>query len=661
MRYFFVLGCILFPFIVFAQCDYKLSQVYSSRVANYTIKVELDTEHKCLEAVTKLTWHNQSPEPVNELRFYMYQNAFKNTESTFMYSAEGDFFGDNLSSRKPEHWGWIHIDSAVADSVELMEGARYVHPDDDNLKDETVLEIPLQDPLLPGDSLILDLQWSEKIPKIFARSGYERENFYNMVHWFPQVGVWEQDRSGEWGWNCHQFHRRTEFYADFGNYDVEITLPEELVVGASGCRIDDVNHGDGTKTVRYKAEDVIDFAWCAYPHFEVVEDQYEHVFIRLLTPPEHYHLRHRIIKTVKHSLAYLQENVGPYPYSSITILDPPLLGLKAGFMEYPTYITGGSFAVFPRGIRTMESLIAHEFAHQYFMAIIANNEKEEPWMDEGFVTYHEDKIMESLYGENQSLFNILGYKVSNSSFSRHEYVSLENPSCGAIARSGWEINEGFKGITYSKTATMFRTMERMMGYQSFVAMMKSYYEKWSFKHPRGEDFIAHVKEFLATTQDSMILGDPDRFFDQVVYGTGILYKTLDGITYFYNFTGRGIYDQTDGSKDYDEGMLDSLVYSKVILHRKGGVILPVDVRFTFKNGDVINKRWSGEETSKTVVLKNESPLVTFEIDPDEKLYLDINLNNNSYTTQVRRTPALKISSKVMYWVSHIIQTAGILI
>jgi len=187
MRILTIIPLILLTNLLFADCDPYLKKINSARLANYKIDVVLDHETKCLEADQVLTWINHSPEPVNELRFYMYQNAFKNTETTFMRSAEGDVFGDDPADRKAEEWGWIDVLSAIQNGQELISGGKYVHPDDNNTRDETVLEIPLLSPVQPGDTLVLDMKWSEKIPKIFARSGYERENFYNMVHWFPQI------------------------------------------------------------------------------------------------------------------------------------------------------------------------------------------------------------------------------------------------------------------------------------------------------------------------------------------------------------------------------------------------------------------------------------------------------------------------------------------
>ncbi|NNC94392.1 MAG: M1 family metallopeptidase [Chitinophagales bacterium] len=658
MRILYLFALLMLPLISQANCDPELMEVNSPRNSKYIIEATLDNENKMLQADQFLQWVNHSSDTVFSIHFSMYTNAFRNSQSTFMLSTEGNLFGNSLKDRPEEDWGWLDVSSAKRNGIELIDKASYIHPDDDNEEDKTVLEIVLDTPLNPGDTLQLEMKWEQKIPKLFSRLGYQRQEFYNMVHWFPKMGVWEKDREGKWGWNCHQAHRRTEFYGDFAIYDVSITLPDHLIFGASGCKVNETDLGDGRKTIRHIGKDIISFAWCAYPYFHVVEDQWEHVYIRLLIPPEHCHHRHRIIATVKHSLKYLSDKVGLYPYNSITIMDPPLHALNSGFMEYPTYITGGSFAIFPKGMHSMESLIAHEFAHQYFMAIIATNEKEEPWLDEGFTTYHEDKIMESMYGLNGSLFRILGYKVNNSSFSRHEYVALPNPSTGSVARSGWQIKEGYKGIIYSKTATILKTMEGMMGEELFVDMMRGYYQKYKFAHPRGEDFIDHVKSFLATSSNKDALGDVDLFFEQLIYGTDKLDYQATEITYFTPIHKVGFFGT---NKDYVEEESTDTIVSKALVHRLGAVVLPVDVRFTFENGDVINTKWSGKERAKFFYLKNTSRLTTIEIDPENKLYIDIDLNNNSLSLKSGKSPSIKIASKVMYFIHNIIQTLGILI
>jgi len=614
----------------------------------------LDDNTKCLEASQKIIWINHSDTTINNLPFYMYFNSFKNSESTFMRSAEGNIFGNDFSKRTKEEWGWIEITKISIDGIDYSNKGHYVQYDDQNEFDESVFEIPLEENIDPGDTIYIDLNFEAKIPLIFARAGYQRESFYNIVHWFPQLGVWEKSSEGSWQWNCHQFFRRTEFFAEFGNYDVEITLDDKLVVGASGCKISEKKNQDGTKTLLFHGEDIIDFAWCAYPHFKVYEDQWEHVHIRILIPPEHEHLHPRIIKALKHGLAYMTENVGPYPYNTITVMDPPLLGLNAGFMEYPTFITIGSFAIFPKGIRTLESLVLHEFAHQYFMGIVATNEKEEPWMDEGFVTYYEDKIMEDMCQCKSSLINLLGYKVNNSSFTRQEYTSLTNPSTGSIARPGWEHKEAFKGIIYAKTATMLKTLEGLLGSQNMKNLIQGYYKKYKFKHPEGADFKNLTKAFVNSNNLSEDI-NVDRFFSQLLEGTEVCDYSVGSITYFRNHKNIGWFGQYK-NKIFKKATPNELITSKVVLHRKGGVVLPVNIRFVYQDGTEIIERWSGEENYIEYFFENTKKITCVEIDPDQKIYIDLDFTNNSMTSYHNTTPILKAASKGVYWFSQALQS-----
>lgn len=137
----------------------------------------------------------------------------------------------------------------------------------------------------------------------------------------------------------------------------------------------------------------------------------------------------------------MESRIAKYPYPSITVVCPPLHGLKSGLMEYPTLITTGSVYGMPNNIRTTESLVVHEFIHQYFMAVVANNEKEEPWLDEGFSTYYEDRIIDTAFGKSKSLVDILGIRFDNRELTRLEYTTMRNPREGIIARPAWFLTK----------------------------------------------------------------------------------------------------------------------------------------------------------------------------------------------------------------------------
>ncbi|MCB0664028.1 MAG: hypothetical protein KDC24_14880, partial [Saprospiraceae bacterium] len=331
-------------------CDPVIKGPLSTRNASYEMDVRLDDVKKELSVNQTVQWVNLSPDTIRELRMYMYFNAFKNNQSTFLKDVD-NIFGNPFLKKDKDEWGWIELITIKRSGRDLTNRQSYIQPDDGNTADQSVVSIQLIEPLLPGDTLVLENRVQVKIPRLFVRTGYEKNQFYMLTHWFPQMGVYEQDKAGNWGWNCHQFFRSTEFYSDFGTYRVQLTTPSNLVIGASGCMEAEMDNGDGTKTTTFFAADVIDFAWTAYPDYEEIVDEWKQVQIRLLIPPEHCSLAPRLIGAVKDALTYLDEHVGPYPYTTLTMVDPPFHALRGGFMEYPTFITGGSFYHMPKGIK----------------------------------------------------------------------------------------------------------------------------------------------------------------------------------------------------------------------------------------------------------------------------------------------------------------------
>ena len=642
-----------------AQCNPYFPSPLSDRIASYDIDLVFNHEKKSADAEQTLTWVNTSPDTITELRMYMYLNAFKNMNTTFMKGAGRYFFGEDMSLRSAEQWGWVRLDSIGRRAGrELTDRVRYIQPNDGNPDDQTVLSIPLDAGVLPGDTLVLDMTYSAKLPRTIVRSGFSKDDYFNWVHWFPQAGVYEQDEEGNWGWNCHQFQRSTEYYSDFGTYRVRIDAAEQFVIGTTGCQIgEEVRKGDRVIRTFY-AEDVIDFAWVAYPYFEVVEDQWEHVGIRLLVPPEHCSLAPRFIGAVKHALTYLTEHVGEYPYTIITMVDPPVHALNTGFMEYPTLITMASFYCMPRGIRTLESLVMHEFTHQYFMAMVATNEKEEAWMDEGLTTYFEDRIMEASY---PGLIKGMGYKATNRAFTRNEYVSLDHPSFGAIARPSWEIEGDYKGLIYGKTATVLHTMQGLLGTETTDEIFQTYFSRWKFKHPKARDFIDVVNEVVRKNHGNEFGPDMSWFFDQCLYGTGICDYALAQISNVREFDSHGIFDVERGGTEFRQGNNRSSFSSLITVHRLGELIFPVEIRVCFSDGSTELLKWDGKERVRDFEFTRDVRIVSAEIDPDRKLYMDTNFNNNSMTLQPKKLPIWKYALKAAFWVQNLLQTAGFLV
>jgi hypothetical protein len=646
-----------------AQCDPFFPQSLSQRPANYDINVTLDDRTKTVDAAQTIRFSNQSPGPISELRFYLYLNAFKNTQSTFLKGAS-NIFGQTFTDRTQNEWAWVSIDQFERENssgiVDLTHNMRYIQPDDNNDADQTVLEVLLDKPIQPGETAVLHLKWRARMPKTIARAGYSKD-FYLFCHWFPQLGVYEQDKQGVWGWNCHQFFRQTEFYADFGVYDVRITAADKFVMGASGCLVDEKNNGNGTTTRHYHAEDVIDFAWSVYPYFSVLEDRWRDVQIQILLPPAHLAMGPRYLEALKFALEYLDKHVGKYPYASITVMDPPFHGLRSGLMEYPTFITAGTFYGMPQGIRTSQSLVVHEFVHQYFMGMVASNEKEEPWLDEGFVTYFEDRIIDDAYGKKQSLVDIFGYQIDNREQTRVEYTTMQNPREGAVGRPAWLFSESNrKALIYSKTATALRTVQELIGEAKMDQLIKSYFEQWKFRHPKGGDFMAVLKAHLMTQTDTVFAQQVYRLFESSIYDAFVLDYAVTDISNETLMAPQGLFGTDATNLTYKDGQEPSVTLSKVEVQRNGDWVFPVEILVTFEEGSTQTLYWSGVEGVKVFEFVNTAKIVSAQIDPGYKIGLDIDLNNNSMTLQPVKAPLWKYAAKVVFWVQNLMEVVSFL-
>jgi hypothetical protein len=645
------------------QCDPFFRQPLSPRTANYDINVTLDDRSKTIEATQTIRFTNQSPVPISALHFYLYLNAFKNTESTFLKGAS-NIFGQSFNDRTRDEWAWVAIDNMTRESSagvsDLTKQMRYIYPDDDNTADQTVMEVVLDKPMLPGETAVFHLKWRAQMPKTIARAGYSKD-FYLFCHWFPQLGVFEQNAAGTWGWNCHQFFRQTEFYADFGVYDVHITTADKFVMGASGCLVAEKNNGNGTTTRHYHAEDVIDFAWSIYPHFKVLEDRWREVQIRLLIPPEHAAMGPRYLHALKFALEYLDRHVGKYPYPTITVVDPPFHGLRSGLMEYPTLVTVGTFYGTPHNFHNSESLLVHEFVHQYFMGMVASNEKEEPWLDEGFVTYFEDRIIDAAYGEKRSLVDVFGYSFDNRELTRLEYTTMHNPREGTVARPGWLFSESNrKSLIYSKTATSLRTVQSLVGEAKMDEILQSYFERWKFRHPKGHDFMAHLKAELMVGADTLFARQVYNLFETSIYQAVVLDYSVTKISNEELFAPQGVFGDDAANYTYQDGSGQRPTRSKVEVHRNGDWIFPVEILVTFEDGSTQTLHWSGAEGLKVFEFTGGSKVVSAQIDPQHKLGLDVDLNNNSLTLQPPLAPCWKYAAKVVFWVQNLMQTLSFL-
>lgn len=620
MKIIYILICLIVSYTTSAQCD-NYDKHQSPKIANYDIKVRLDHEAKIAYGVQTIQWHNPSPDTIRELRLYMYANSFKDLNSSYLKGGSTKIFGQDLEQRTTGEWGFITMNSIRSAGEDLTDRQQYIQPDDGNSDDQSLVSIPLSDPIAPQESIVLDIEFTIKMPKTVVRTGYGRNDFFLFVHWFPQMCVYEQDKNEVWGWNSHQFMRGTEFFADFGDYTVEIDASDHLVIGASGCRVAHTLEA-GRQYVTFVAHDVIDFGWVAYPQYDVYHYAHDGVEIEILMVPEHCAFVDRYLEAVQHGLDYLQQYIGPYPYPKITVVDPPMHTLNSGFMEYPMMITCATAYGIPRSVRSVESLVIHEFTHMYFMATLASNEKEEAWLDEGFVTYYEDRILDYYHGPQSSLIDIWGIRTGNAQQSRDEYVSLQDPRVEIIAKPGYEFKGPFKPIIYGKTATVLKTLEHIVGRQVMDDIVQEYYRQFQFDHPKEKDLRAVIEQVLENYPD--ISFDVQRYLDQALHTTATIDFHVEDVVHLAN-------------------------KSVVTVGRSGALQIPVDLDIYYDDGSTDIIHLSGDEEQSTIIGKEGVKISKVYIDPDHKIYLDLNFINNSWTSNKDIKPMIKYAATTSHW------------
>src|SRR5262245_38970475 len=371
----------------------------SPRNASYTIVARLDAARHTITGSETITWRNVTNRAAPDLQFHLYWNAWKHDRTTFMRERRMGFTDSRVrteADRSRIDVTSLKITAPIA--ADLTASTHYIAPDDQNPDDETVLAVPLGEPVPPGGSLTIELTWTAHVPRPVARTGVIG-NFFFIAQWFPKLGVLQDA-----GWNCHQFHAGTEFFSDYGVYDVALTVPAGWPVGATGVERERREAANRTTTHRYYQEDVHDFAWTTGPDLLERRARFEHaslppVEMRLLLQPEHATQAERHFDATRTTLKYYGEWYGAYPYGHVTIVDPAWQS-GAGGMEYPTLFTAGTRWLAPSRVTTPEEVTVHEAGHQFWYGIVASNEFEDAWMDEGFNQFSTARAVAQAYDPN---------------------------------------------------------------------------------------------------------------------------------------------------------------------------------------------------------------------------------------------------------------------
>jgi len=579
------------------------TQQQAPQIASYRMDVRLDPAAKTIVGTERITYRNASQDALPELWLRLYLRAFRDLNTVWMKESGGQNRGFAI---QPDDLGDITVTKlASPDGTDLLASASLT---------DTLMRVPLPLPLAPGQVAELDVAWSSKMPRVFARTGYGgRDNTFFMVgQWYPKMAVYDRGQ-----WDTEPWHANSEFFNDFGSYDVGITVPQNYVVAGAGVPAGEQGTGAGAKTLRFTSENVTDFAFAASPDFKTRNTKAGAVDVVLFYLPEHESSVDEYLKAAVGSLQAFSSWYGAYPHPRLTVVDVPDDAQGAGGMEYPTLVTGGTVSA-PGGSGAVALVTSHEIGHQWWPMQTATNEGREPWLDEGLTEYSGIRYMV----DSNTRLGTSSFGVSAAVLDRLGYAYLPRQPATLPA---WHYSSSEYGIVYSKTAMGLWTLERVVGTERFRKAMAAYLAEYRFKHPTAADFRGSIEGSL---------GDQRWFFDDFMNGTGVIdYATLP------------IANAANGGS--------------VGVVRRGAVRAPVEVRVTLASGAQQMKTWDGRAEQANFGFPAGDPVMRVEIDPERKLIAEIDVTNNGVSASPEVGAALTLGGRLLFWLQMVAQSVGL--
>ncbi len=484
-------------FITFLITQISFAQEYWQQEVNYEIEVSLnDIAHELGGQIT-IHYINNSPDTLTYIYFHLWPNAYKNETTAFaqQYIENGN---TDFHYSQPGDKGYIDKLDFSTNSTKLNWSLHDMHID--------IAKINLLKALQPGDSIIISTPFHVKIPKPFSRLGHVGQS-YQITQWYPKPAVYDEN-----GWHPMPYLNQGEFFSEFGSFDVKITLPSEYVVGATGNlqtqteiewlnsrakdSTDFANHtsyGEDTtlKTLHYTAENVHDFAWFADRKYNVSKG-----FTILPTSKDtvttwaiYYNKKtwNKALQHLDNAIHCYSKWLGDYPYQQVTAVEGPISA--GGGMEYPN-VTIIDYTI---GKDYLEDVIIHEVGHNWWYGILASNERDYPWIDEGFNSFYEKRCTD-LVGEEDSLFAntfssklIKGFDTLDENQLGYLFQAKRKRDQPIELHSADYTYANYGIIVYGKTALALDHLYQYLGEEEFDEVMRQFYETYKFKHIYPED------------------------------------------------------------------------------------------------------------------------------------------------------------------------------
>lgn len=521
---------LLFFFIISSSLAQKTS--YWQQKVDYTMNVSMDVTNYQYKGKQKLIYTNNSNDTLKRVFYHLYYNAFQPGSEMDMRlqsikdpdgrmvnkikNGEITYNESKISKLEPTEIGYLHISNFKQDGVTAK------------IKEvETILEVDLAKPLLPGKSTILTLDFEGQVPKQIRRAGRNNKEgvALSMSQWYPKIAEFDFE-----GWHADPYVAR-EFHGVWGNFDVSITIDKNYILGATGYLQNPNTIGYGyedkgikvsipadkkTLTWQFKAPMVHDFTWAA-------DTNYLHDIVQVpngATLHFLYKNNPKIIDNWKKAQPYSSElmqfynkTVGKYPYKQYSIIQG-----GDGGMEYAmcTLILGEGT------LDGLKGVIAHEMAHSWFQHVLASNESKHPWMDEGFTSYLEDTAMNEI--REEKLLN--PYVDSYEAYFNLVKSGKELPQSTHGDR--YDENRSYSISSYAKGAIFLTQLEYLIGKENLKKTLKKYYTDFKFKHPTPND-IKRTAERVSGAHLDWYLTDWTKTTNTIDYGIKEV-KSIDNKT-----------------------------------------------------------------------------------------------------------------------------------
>lgn len=620
-----ILYSLLFCFLL--TIEFAKAQAYFQQEVHYKINVRLDDKKHELHAFETFEYTNHAPHALYEIQMHLWPNAYSDNNTALakqlIEDRDIDFHFSDDSRR-----GYIDSLNFTSEGRQLKWQFDAQHKD--------ICVITLEKALQPGETIEISTPFHVKIPDSdFSRLGHSNQS-YQITQWYPKPAVYDNN-----GWHAMPYLNQGEFYAEFGSFDVEITLPENYVVGATGdlqtpSELKWLNKkakktaltlqfpnstafppsAKKTKTIRYKQKDVHDFAWFADKRFHVLKSSVhlpnsgrEVISYAMFTNAFSEQWKYAT-QYINDAIYYYSKWNGDYPYNQCTAVESAL-SAGAG-MEYPNVtVIGATSTDFE-----LEDVIVHEVGHNWFYGILGSNERKNPWLDEGLNSFNEFRYMRMKHPNRKYLGALADTKIArffDVDHYLHDDVNIymywvnarenfDQPMSDA-SEDFSRLNYGT--IVYVKSGLALKYLQEYLGENVFDEAMKYYYETWKFKHPSPSDFKNCIEKSTGK--------DLSWFFDDLI-----------------NTKGKIDYAITDIKTLEGKNINKKAASYKVSIANKGDINGPVSLS-GLKDGKVITKIWLEPFGKEKTIDMPYGEYDSFVID-NEEIIPEIRRDNNRMRT-----------------------------